>query len=532
MTATLMWHAPWLLAFIVLPLLIKTLHRMRSHQQDPLVDFAARHLWPALVISSPLETRTWVMGAAWCLATVAAAGPYLSRDDAENPSSRVSDVVFVLDISPSMAARDTAPSRLQRAKWLIERISTQRQHNRFALIAFSANAYPVVPFTEDLAVLRHFTQALSTDMISQSGSNLARALERAAAMIDFDDASIIVVLSDGETHTPGVDRAADTLQARGIPVVAVTIGSRQGAPLIASDGTLVHYQGKLVVSRADDTALIDLANRTTGIALTENNERAADVEAILTRIDKTARHHIASSSNNHIELFPWLLIPSLILVGFWLHRARLLVYAVILVFITPSPPASASPWIEESARQALQQSNWERAAFLYSELGGYIGNMGQGAIAFRLGKWNEAAAAFDVAMRMAHTASEQAMASYNIGNAHARAGHLALARIAYQTALELQPNFSRATHNLNLITEAEYRASLTPDQAQPKSGADPINPYTTHDGLSATDNATPPRTNTIAVTELDRENTSLLLQRRFLKRDTLDHVGRNQDKPW
>jgi hypothetical protein len=124
------------------------------------------------------------------------------------------------------------------------------------------------------------------------------------------------------------------------------------------------------------------------------------------------------------------------------------------------------------------------------------------------------------------------MASYNAGNAHARDGHLALARTAYQTALGLQPNFPRATHNLNLITAAEYRPPLIPEQTQPQSGADSINPSTTHDGFSATDNASPPRTHAIAVTELDRENTSLLLQRRFLQRDTLDHVGRNQDKPW
>lgn len=532
MTTTLMWHAPGLLSFLFVPVLFEVYQRMHFLKRDPLIAFAAPALWPALIVAPPNAIRKWALGLAWSLATLAAAGPYLLREDATNPESSVSDVVFVLDISPSMDARDTPPSRLQRAKWLIERISAQRPHNRFALVAYSANAYPVVPFTQDLTVLNHFTQALRTDLIQQSGSNLARALERAAALVEFDEASTLIVLSDGETHTPGVDRAADVLHARGIPVITITVGTPQGAPIIATDGSLLHYRGELVVSRAHAAALTAIANRTNGIAITESNDQTADINAVLTRVDDTARHRLSKSSMDRIELFPWLLIPSLIITSIWLVRARVLAFATVFAIMTPPFPAHASPWAEEQALYALQQGQWERATTLYNELGEFVGKMGQGAIAFRQGQWTEAATAFNDAVALARQPTEQAQALYNAGNAYARAGQLDQARVAYQRALGVQPNFSRATHNLNLVTEAENRPPPISEGDSLNEGNHLTQPASMPDGFTASDETFTSHNSDVAVTELDRENTSLLLQRRFLQRDALDRVGRNEDKPW
>lgn len=534
MIASLAWHWPEMLVLLAVPAAVWVL-RQRLATRSTLANFAAQDLWPYLITAAVRKTSPHLYVAAWCLACIGAAGPYLIRIDASAQPIHSADVVFVVDISPSMDARDAAPSRLQRAKWWLQRVIAASPQHRFGLVAYSANAYPVLPLTQDLAVLNHFSDALNSELARQSGSNLARGLERAVALLE--SGGTLIVFSDGETHTPGLKNALDVLKRNKISVSTVTIGTRQGAPVLTRTGALLEYRGEVVISQADAATLADIATSTGGIAIVDDRATLADFTPLLSHLESVARERTLASPGLRYELFPWFLLPSLLLVCVGLHRARILVFAGLLLSLLVPKPSFAAPWTDEQARRAFQRGDWDQARTLYRSIAGYTGKMGEGAVAFRLNQWETAISAFNDALRLADDAAEQAMASYNLGNAYARANRFTQARDAYRTALRLQPNFPRATRNLNLVTEWErIPAPAIPAQGStspPPTGANTARPVSSQDGTTesnTTDSTT--ATSSIQATALTQENTALLLQRRFLQRDALDQLSRSEDKPW
>lgn len=533
MTTSLEWHWPGLLLLLSAPAVIWAL-RHRASMRSTLDHFAARELWPYLITGAARESAPWTYTVAWCLACIAAAGPYLIQMDPAMQRTHSADVVFVADISPSMDARDAAPSRLQRAKWWVQRISAAGPQHRFGLIAYSANAYPVLPLTQDLAVLNHFTEALNTELARQSGSNLARGLKRAAALLE--SGGTLVVLSDGETHTPGLEQALDELKRNKISISTVTIGSRQGAPILTRAGALLEYRGEVVITQADTATLANIATSTGGIAIVDDGAALADFTPLLTHLESAAQERAMASPALRRELFPWFLLPGLVLICVGLHRARILVFAGLLFSLVVPKSSFAAPWTDEQARRAFQRGDWDQARTLYRSIAGYAGKMGEGAVAFRLNQWQAAIAAFNDALRLTNDAAEQAVASYNLGNAYARANQFTPARRAYQAALRLQPNFPRATQNLNLITELErIPGPAAPSQtgsSQPPADANAARPISTPDGNSASNTPDSTSAPNVQATALTQENTALLLQRRFLQRDALDQLSRSEDKPW
>src|SRR6185503_3309858 len=59
------------------------------------------------------------------------------------------DVVLLLDTSASMATEDVAPSRLFLARAALLGLVSRLEGDRFGLVAFEGEAYPLVPLTPD-----------------------------------------------------------------------------------------------------------------------------------------------------------------------------------------------------------------------------------------------------------------------------------------------------------------------------------------------------------------------------------------------
>src|SRR5690606_38282441 len=125
------------------------------------------------------------------------------------PSEGV-DVVLLVDVSWSMAARDVPPSRLVRARAiardLLERLAPG---DRAALAAFAGRGVLLTPLTPDAAALAELLDGLDPERMSAGGSALASGI--AAAVEAFEAASerprVVVVLADGED--PARDAPAD-----------------------------------------------------------------------------------------------------------------------------------------------------------------------------------------------------------------------------------------------------------------------------------------------------------------------------------
>ena len=68
--------------------------------------------------------------------------------------SRGNEVIFALDISPSMAASDFEPTRLEAAKSIIALFLSERRNESVGLVAFGGEAALVCPPTLDYEALR------------------------------------------------------------------------------------------------------------------------------------------------------------------------------------------------------------------------------------------------------------------------------------------------------------------------------------------------------------------------------------------
>ncbi len=214
----------------------------------------------------------------WMLATVflllstasvgvALAGPEFGRRAIERNRSGL-DISVVIDVSRSMYASDIEPSRLLASRDFVARLLTDLPDSRFSLTVFRGAASRLLPLTRDDVAMQYALQALSPDMITTPGTNIADGLRegRAAIPSGSNRFAAILLLSDGESLT-GDDRAAARVLADArIPVLAVGVGSMEGSTIRLPDGELIRdVSGNTVESVLDENNLRRMAELTQGV---------------------------------------------------------------------------------------------------------------------------------------------------------------------------------------------------------------------------------------------------------------------------
>ena len=244
------------------------------------------------------------------------------------------DVVFAVDISKSMLARDVAPSRLQAARLLIEALLEQMQQDRVALVPFSGIAFAQCPLTRDLSAIRVYLRGMKSDSIPVGGTAVGRAImqsvqllagrredeggEPAAANRRAKERAIILI-TDGEDHDSEPVKAAEAAAAEGIRIYTVGMGSVAGdpIPIYHEDGTLQGYQkdrtGKFVYTRLDEEGLRAVAERTDGLYLPWDSA-GGTVTTLSRALGDLQRTELESAVRRHYdERFQYALAPALLL---------------------------------------------------------------------------------------------------------------------------------------------------------------------------------------------------------------------------
>jgi len=186
----------------------------------------------------------------------------------EEVRRRGADVFFVIDVSRSMLAEDASPSRLGRAKDLVDETVESLGGDRVGLIEFAGTAAMRVPLTLNYGAFRTSLGELKALIGARGGTALANAIELAADSFPEGSAGsrAIVVLSDGEDLAGGdgdpVEAARTALKDRGVHVYAIGIGdAREGARIpVARTAEGVRYlvhEGQEVWTKLDERVLRD-----------------------------------------------------------------------------------------------------------------------------------------------------------------------------------------------------------------------------------------------------------------------------------
>jgi Ca-activated chloride channel family protein len=233
------------------------------------------------------------------------------------------DVVFAIDTSLSMLAKDLPPSRIDRAKQEISRILDRLGGDRVALVAFAGSAHVQCPFTLDYGALRLFLENLTVGSAPKPGSDVENAIRSATALLASDEKKFkaIVLFTDGEALSGDAMNAAREAGAAGIRILAVGVGTPQGEviPVIDEAGRPAGVKrdagGEVVVTRLDEAALSELANASGGkyVALAGAGDPGAEIAEAITSSEK--RDVSSRTAVQFEERHPLFTIAALLLLG-------------------------------------------------------------------------------------------------------------------------------------------------------------------------------------------------------------------------
>lgn len=185
----------------------------------------------------------------YILVVTAFADPVISYQE-KVYTSIGTDVVFVIDTSPSMAAKDVNNSiRLEVAKNSIQELSQSHNGCRFGLVALGSNASVLVPPTNDQGFFSEKLSSLCVGMLGD-GSAIGDGLSTAVCHLISSAApkKCIILLTDGENNAGEIhpETAAKLSAENDISVYVIGIGSKGTVPIDYTDPvTGKQYSGYL-----------------------------------------------------------------------------------------------------------------------------------------------------------------------------------------------------------------------------------------------------------------------------------------------
>jgi Ca-activated chloride channel family protein len=228
------------------------------------------------------------------------------------------DIAVALDVSKSMLAADMAPSRLERAKQLINKLMEAMPDDRIALVVFAGKAYMQMPLTADHGAASLFVSAASPEAAPQAGTVISDALDMSSRVFNQAERRFktIVLISDGEDHDEGAIKKAADLAEQGVMINTVGIGSAEGATIIdPTTGELKKDEnGNTVISKLNEDELKALAEKTNGVYIHLESTEAAvlALKAQLGQIERKAYGDV--SMMNFTSYYPWLALAMLLFV--------------------------------------------------------------------------------------------------------------------------------------------------------------------------------------------------------------------------
>ena len=285
--------------------------------------WAARGLWDRLLEGwSPwrLALSVGLLAAVVMGSAVALAQPRWGTAEQTVEREGV-DVVFLVDVSASMGARDVRASRLAVAKTLVRRSLRELPGNRFALVALEGDSAVLAPLTTDAAVIDLLLDSLEPGSLPTPGTDLGEALGLLPELFPpgTERHRAAVLLSDGEDHGRGPGETTAALERAGVVVHALGIGTPRGAPVPVPGGTEPETvrggsgpeevkrrtDGSAVISRLDEQVLEGLARATGGIYL-RSTDAGRPLDPLVRAIAAMDARRIESQAvDTRAERFQW-----------------------------------------------------------------------------------------------------------------------------------------------------------------------------------------------------------------------------------
>ncbi len=419
----------------------------------------------------------WLLGTVALAAAIAAAGPRwgVATRTAE---SRALNIVVVMDVSKSMLAQDVAPNRLGRAVSAARRLVLDLDGDRFALVAFAGHAYLLSPLTLDESSIALQLDALDPEMASAGGSGLGGALDLARRTLVASPQGgdrAVVVFTDGESFE-GVDAlesAGTALRRAGITLIAMPVGSVEGARIPDPDGSWHRDNaGKEVVTVRRDDLLQIVTNAANGVFIPANApDPVGDARRALAHLNRApATDRVAADLIPRAWVFA-LIACALLLVHTLTRRTAALAGLLLLIgghAASAQRPSAGNRLLVHGDTARARQAFAADARTLHSDTAWF----NAGTSSLLAGDWASAVVQLQAASVSLDPGLRQ-RALYNLGTAnlmHARRDSVQRDTLLADAARELREALLLAPGDQNAKFNYELTRRLRPPP-KPQSGA-------------------------------------------------------------
>ena len=247
---------------------------------------------------------------------IIAAANLQSATQVEKINRQGIDVIIALDVSRSMLSQDIKPSRLEKAKQLVNKLMDQLSNDRVGLVVFAGRAYIQMPLTADHSAARMYINNASPEAVPTQGTVIAEALRVCNAGFNKKEKKYktILLITDGEDHDKDAVNTAKQLAENGVIINTVGVGTSEGGIITnAITGEPKRdIQGNVIVSKLNETELIDIASNANGI-YQQLNDVASVVDKIQAQTATMEQKEISDNSTlNFRSFFQWFLVLALI----------------------------------------------------------------------------------------------------------------------------------------------------------------------------------------------------------------------------
>ena len=164
----------YLYLLILIPILVLMQFWMVYQQKKRLRRFGdinlVRELMPNVSRHRP-RVKFILLIAALALMIVMLARPQMGTKINHEKRTGI-ETIIAMDISNSMLAEDVVPSRLDRAKMMVENLVDHFTNDKIGLIVFAGDAFVQLPITSDYVSAKMFLSNIDPSMIDVQGLSL------------------------------------------------------------------------------------------------------------------------------------------------------------------------------------------------------------------------------------------------------------------------------------------------------------------------------------------------------------------------
>lgn len=430
--------------------------------------------------------KFWLLQAALAMVILMIARPQMGTKVSNEKRTGI-ETVIAMDISNSMRAEDVEPSRLTRAKMMVENLVDNFTDDKIALIVFAGDAFVQLPITSDFVSAKMFLGDIEPSMIATQGTDIARAIDMASHSFTQQEGvgKAIIVITDGEDHEGGAVEAAQEAKKKGHRVYVLGIGSPNGSPVPdGQGGYMKDNTGNTVMSALNEDMCKQVAQAGGGAYIhVDNNSNAQEqLDNEVAKLSKKEMEStIYSDYDEQFQAFGIIVLLLLIaevclldrknplLKNVSLFKRKRVAALLVLVAMAATATAQTDRQFIRQGNKLFRSGNYADAEVAYRKSleknprnSQAMFNLGNALLAQK--KDSAAVQQFEQAAKMETNPQRKALSYHNMGvicQSHQMFGE---AIEAYKEALRLQPRDNETRYNLELCKRQQKRQNQNKNQ--------------------------------------------------------------------